>query len=254
MRIEILYVPGCPNYQPTFERLQAVLASEAVKAGIQGMPVTTEVEAKSLLFPGSPTVRVNGEDVEPHQTSVSSLACPCMKIGAAFRQRSCCGWRFQMRSGESENSHASSRTSNARGGSHRCAIDSSLLLAIYLSGSAGVGRSERPVAVIPSLVARQFSHPARRRFHSVVCSAQSMPKAKPVECRPVLGRCFNRPSCDPFPTSDCQLDCRIRHANAKGQIRVLLGRDYCCAFDRLVSLAVDRNATGSTSAHITDTK
>jgi hypothetical protein len=75
MRIEILYVPGCPNYQPTFERLQAVLASEAVKTGIQGIPVTTEVEAKTLLFPGSPTIRVSGEDVEPHHTCVPSLAC-----------------------------------------------------------------------------------------------------------------------------------------------------------------------------------
>jgi len=75
MRIEILYVLGCPNYQPTFERLQAVLASEMVTSGIQGIPVTTEVEAKALLFPGSPTVRVNGEDVEPQQTSVPSLAC-----------------------------------------------------------------------------------------------------------------------------------------------------------------------------------
>jgi hypothetical protein len=75
MRIEILYVPGCPNYRPTFERLQAVLASEAVKTGIQGIPVTTDVEAKALSFPGSPTVRVNGEDVEPPQTSVPSLSC-----------------------------------------------------------------------------------------------------------------------------------------------------------------------------------
>jgi len=75
MKIEILYAPGCPNHQPTFERVQAVLASEAVKPGIQGIPVTTELEAKALLFPGSPTVRVNGDDVEPHQTSVPSLAC-----------------------------------------------------------------------------------------------------------------------------------------------------------------------------------
>ncbi len=63
MRIEILYVPGCPNYQPTFERLQAVLAFEAVKTGIQGIPVTTEVEAKALLFPALPpfasTVRMS---------------------------------------------------------------------------------------------------------------------------------------------------------------------------------------------------
>jgi len=75
MRIEILYVPGCPNYQPTFERLEAVLASEALKTGIQGIPVTTEAEAKALLFPGSPTVRVNGEDVEPHHTSVAKGCC-----------------------------------------------------------------------------------------------------------------------------------------------------------------------------------
>ena len=75
MKIEILYVPGCPNYQPTFERLQSVLASESVKAGIHGIAVTTEVEAKALSFSGSPTVRVNGEDVEPHRTSVLSLAC-----------------------------------------------------------------------------------------------------------------------------------------------------------------------------------
>jgi hypothetical protein len=75
MKIEILYVPGCPNYQPTFERLKTVLASEAVKTGIQGIPVTTEVAAKALVFPGSPTVRVNGEDVEPHRTTVPSLAC-----------------------------------------------------------------------------------------------------------------------------------------------------------------------------------
>jgi hypothetical protein len=75
MKIEILYVPGCPNYQPTFERLQAVLASEAVKVGIQRIPVTTEAEAKALIFPGSPTVRVNGEDVERHRTSAPSLSC-----------------------------------------------------------------------------------------------------------------------------------------------------------------------------------
>jgi hypothetical protein len=75
MRIEILYVPGCANYPPTVEQVERVLSSEAVEAGIRGIPVTTEVEAKALLFPGSPTVRVNGEDVEPHRTSAPSLGC-----------------------------------------------------------------------------------------------------------------------------------------------------------------------------------
>jgi len=31
--------------------------------------------SKALSFAGSPTVRVNGEDIEPHRTSVPSLAC-----------------------------------------------------------------------------------------------------------------------------------------------------------------------------------
>jgi hypothetical protein len=84
-QIEILYVPRCPNYQPRFERLQAVLASAEVKTGIHGIAVITDLEAKALLFPGSPAVRINGEDVEPLQTSVPSLvrqAVACMKVGA----------------------------------------------------------------------------------------------------------------------------------------------------------------------------
>ena len=75
MRIEILYVPGCPNFQPTVERLQAALASQLVRDGIRRVPISTEVQAKALLFPGSPTVRVNGVDVEPNQTNVPSFAC-----------------------------------------------------------------------------------------------------------------------------------------------------------------------------------
>lgn len=75
MRIEILYVPGCPNYPPAFERLQAVLASEALQDEINGVPVSTEAQAKDLLFPGSPTIRVNGKDVEPSKSSAPGLSC-----------------------------------------------------------------------------------------------------------------------------------------------------------------------------------
>lgn len=75
MRIEVLYVPGCPNYQPTMEMVAAVLASESVLERAQGVAVSTEAQAKSLEFPGSPTVRVNGRDVEPTQTFHPALAC-----------------------------------------------------------------------------------------------------------------------------------------------------------------------------------
>lgn len=75
MRIEILYVPGCPNYLPAVEQVERVLSSESLQAEIRSIAVKTDAEARGLMFPGSPTIRVNGEDVEPHRTSVPSLSC-----------------------------------------------------------------------------------------------------------------------------------------------------------------------------------
>ena len=75
MRIEILYVPGCPNYEPAVQRLQAVLESQSLQAEIRSVPISSEDQAKELLFPGSPTVRINGEDVEPTRMTVPSLSC-----------------------------------------------------------------------------------------------------------------------------------------------------------------------------------
>ncbi len=46
MRIEVLYVPGCPNYQPAVERVKSVLASESLQVEICGVPVSSEAEAK----------------------------------------------------------------------------------------------------------------------------------------------------------------------------------------------------------------
>ena len=75
MRLEILYVPGCPNYLPAVEQVERVLSAESLQAEIRSIAVRTDAEARQLMFSGSPTIRVNGEDVEPHKTSAPSLAC-----------------------------------------------------------------------------------------------------------------------------------------------------------------------------------
>jgi hypothetical protein len=75
MKIEVLYVPDCPNYQAAVERIQMVLVSESLRADVEGIPVGSEVEAKALGFPGSPTIRVNGTDVEPNSSNAVGLAC-----------------------------------------------------------------------------------------------------------------------------------------------------------------------------------
>ena len=75
MRIEVLYTPGCPNYLPAVERIERVLASESLRAEIRSVAVSSDAEAMKLMFPGSPTIRVDGEDVEPDQTITPSLKC-----------------------------------------------------------------------------------------------------------------------------------------------------------------------------------
>ncbi len=75
MKIEVLYVPGCPNYRPAVERIQKVLGAELLRADIEKVPVNSDAEAKALQFPGSPTVRINGTDVEPNHKNATGLAC-----------------------------------------------------------------------------------------------------------------------------------------------------------------------------------
>jgi hypothetical protein len=75
MKIEIFYSPGCPNYLPAVEQVERVLSSESLEAEIRSIVVRTDAEASELMFPGSPTIRVDGEDVEPDQTISPGLKC-----------------------------------------------------------------------------------------------------------------------------------------------------------------------------------
>jgi hypothetical protein len=75
MKIEVLYPPGCPNYLPAVERIEKVLASESLRVEVRSIAVRSDAEAREWMFPGSPTIRVDGEDVEPDQTVTPGLKC-----------------------------------------------------------------------------------------------------------------------------------------------------------------------------------
>jgi hypothetical protein len=65
MRVEVLYFDGCPTYRVAEKTLRGVLAQEDVEAEVELVSVNTEEEAQRLRFPGSPTIRVGGEDLFP---------------------------------------------------------------------------------------------------------------------------------------------------------------------------------------------
>lgn len=64
-RIELLYFDGCPSHVPAGEALRKALAGEGIEATVDLVAVNTEAEARRLRFPGSPTVRLDGEDLFP---------------------------------------------------------------------------------------------------------------------------------------------------------------------------------------------
>jgi len=65
MKIEVLYFKDCPNYMPTLDRVRAILAQEDISDVVLEIEIKDESTARSVGFPGSSTVRINGEDIEP---------------------------------------------------------------------------------------------------------------------------------------------------------------------------------------------
>ena len=63
MKVELLYWRGCPSYPQAQLLLTDVLAGR--DAVVELREVHTDEEAAALQFPGSPTIRVDGRDVDP---------------------------------------------------------------------------------------------------------------------------------------------------------------------------------------------
>ena len=76
MDIEFLYWEGCPSYPEARELLGEVLAEREIEAEVNVREVRSQAEAEKLRFPGSPTIRVDGRDVDPEGASARpSLTC-----------------------------------------------------------------------------------------------------------------------------------------------------------------------------------
>jgi hypothetical protein len=64
MTLELLYLPGCPNHGATADLVRCVLREEGVVAKIKEIPISDHEGAAAHAFRGSPTLRVNGQDIE----------------------------------------------------------------------------------------------------------------------------------------------------------------------------------------------
>jgi hypothetical protein len=65
MRVELLYFDGCPNHEELLPELRGLLAEQGLADEVELRRVETVEDAGRERFLGSPTVRIDGWDVEP---------------------------------------------------------------------------------------------------------------------------------------------------------------------------------------------
>jgi len=80
-KIEFLYFDDCPSHPEALELLRGVLAERGLEDAIEVHEVRTDAQARALGFPGSPTIRIDGRDVDPAGAShPPALGCRVYRL------------------------------------------------------------------------------------------------------------------------------------------------------------------------------
>jgi hypothetical protein len=79
MRIEVLYFKDCPHYLPTLDRLRAILREEGLNVDVVEVDVRDALAAERLAFIGSPTIRINGLDIDTGARTLAGVGFACRR-------------------------------------------------------------------------------------------------------------------------------------------------------------------------------
>ena len=77
MKVELLYFGGCPNHEALLPRLRSLMTAAGVVGEVELVHVASADEARRHRFLGSPSVRVDGEDVEPGASERTDFGLKC---------------------------------------------------------------------------------------------------------------------------------------------------------------------------------
>ena len=105
MKIQILYILDCPWCVKTKELIKNSLKELGAKADVEEILIDSNEKAKKYKFEGSPTIRINGKDI---QETISKGKClPCEEMAeqnrgtTEFVKQECkCGCRTYSYKGE----------------------------------------------------------------------------------------------------------------------------------------------------------
>jgi hypothetical protein len=75
--VELLYFDGCPNYETLLPHLERLLGGANVSAEIKLRRIANRDDAQREKFLGSPSVRVDGCDIEPGAEGRDDFGLKC---------------------------------------------------------------------------------------------------------------------------------------------------------------------------------
>lgn len=80
LKVEFLYFEKCPGHKQALANLKAVLRESGRRAHVILISVTSQPQAEKVEFQGSPSIRVNGRDLDGRNEG-HSYACRVYQIG-----------------------------------------------------------------------------------------------------------------------------------------------------------------------------
>lgn len=75
MTIELLYFDGCPGYERVLPLLRRLADETDTHLDLHAIETLDQAEAERFL--GSPTIRVNGRDIDPDATHRTDYGLKC---------------------------------------------------------------------------------------------------------------------------------------------------------------------------------
>ena len=77
MKVELFYFDSCPSYLKALENAREALRLEGLPEDVALIAVESEADAQAKRFIGSPTIRINGADVEGPEAEDNGYEGPC---------------------------------------------------------------------------------------------------------------------------------------------------------------------------------
>ena len=77
MKIQLYYFDDCSSYQKALDNLKEALRSQELPQEVEMIRVTSEADAQAKRFIGSPTIRINGIDIEVPEAEEKGCGYGC---------------------------------------------------------------------------------------------------------------------------------------------------------------------------------